>query len=125
MYKLISIITLIMVGFSLSIQAETISNAGTIVIKQKDIPSNKGSRPHAPVRIPLVCELEGNQIVITSDYPTLVIAEVTTTNDAEIVADYISAESSTVHQFSIEPQGTTLTIEIQLNDKTYTGEFFY
>ncbi len=83
-----------------------------------------GNGPHAPSRIPLLCELEGNQIVITADYPVMLVAEVTANDNAEVVADYFSAEAATIHQFTVDPQNTTLTIEIQVGDKTYIGEFF-
>ncbi len=125
MYKFISIITFIMLGFSLSIQAQTISNGGTIIIRQKDIPTNNGGRPHTPARIPLLCELEGNKIVITADYPVMLIAEVSANDNTEVVAEYFSEEPKTFHQFYVEPQNTTLTIEIQVGDKSYIGEFFY
>lgn len=91
------------------------------------VPSKKGTvvKPHAPAYIPLFCELDGNQIVITSDYPTLIVAEVTANDGFDAVGYYCATKPATAHTFCITPQNTTLTIEIEVDGKTYTGEFFY
>lgn len=89
----------------------------------KGIPSG---RPLSPAKEIVQCFLTDNgNIIIKSQYDAMIYAEVIESDQMMVVASYSSATPSATHTFYVEPQNTTLTIEIQVGDKTYIGEFFY
>ena len=99
---------------------------GTYVpVKPSDPQPVITKKPHAPVRIPITCSIGRDLFTITSNNPIIINAEIQKSANSEYICSYFSAEPTTVHTFYVEPQNDYLTIDIEVNGTTYTGEFFH
>ena len=123
MFSKICSILMIMLLATIEVNAET-QPQGTIKMRPK---TNQGivvGKPHTPAFIPIECSRNGEQITVVSVRPVVVTAEVYVSSTTETVASYFSGEAAETHTFYVEPQNDYLTIDIEVDGRMFTGEFY-
>lgn len=83
------------------------------------------TRPHAPAYIPVTCYIDGGVLTVSASKPVTVNADVYVTSTSENVVNYFSAAPAETHVFYVEPQNDYLTIDIEVDGRMFTGEFYH
>ena len=98
---------------------------GTIIIVNPNPKDNPSGKPRIPAKVPFGCYLHDGFVRIVSQHPIQPSIQIYSDVLDMFVTSFYSTNAETIHYVNIEPQGTNLTIEIEVDGKTYTGEFFY